>query len=64
MEPFSVGDRVVIRQGERGGQNAEVVAAQPAEVYQVRMPDGSVGFYSGRQLTGMKEILAPAEPKR
>lgn len=64
MEPFAVGDQVVIRQGERGGQNAEVVAAQPAEVYQVRRPDGSLGFYSGRQLKGVNEAPALAEPKR
>jgi hypothetical protein len=41
---------VVIRQGDRGGQQALVVETQRAEVYKVQMPDGRVLYYSGQQL--------------
>ena len=61
MAPFCVGEQVVVRQGERGGQGAEVVASQPAEVYEVKMRDGALLFYSGRQLKRLDhEVPAPA----
>jgi hypothetical protein len=61
MAPFSVGEQVLVRQGDRGGQGAEVVASQPAEVYEVKMRDGSLLFYSGRQLKRVdQEVPAPA----
>ena len=65
MAPFSVGEQVLVRQGDRGGQGAEVVASQPAGVYEVKMRDGSLLFYSGRQLKRVDdEVLPPIRSGR
>jgi hypothetical protein len=65
MAPFSVGEQVLVRQGDRGGQGAEVVASQPAGVYEVKMWDGSLLFYGGRQLKRVgHEVPAPAGARR
>lgn len=41
MAPFSVGERVNILSGDHRGQRGEIVRLQAAQVYQVRLGDGS-----------------------
>ena len=50
MKPFSLGEQVVVRYGNRGGQQARVVEKQPADVYKVRFPGGALLYYSGAGL--------------
>jgi hypothetical protein len=50
VDPFRVGDRVTIRFGERQGQHGQIVERQPAEVYKVRLPDGTALFFSRQSL--------------
>jgi hypothetical protein len=50
VEPFSVGEHVVIRHGERQGQRGRVVERQPAEVYKVLLGDGTALFFCRQSL--------------
>lgn len=58
MDSFGVGDRVTIRYGERQGQHGLVVERQPAEVYKVRLPDGTALFFSRQSL--LREAVEPS----
>ena len=51
MKPFVVGEQVTIRYGVRQGQEAHVVEKQPAEVYKVRLDDGSCLFFGRASLS-------------
>jgi hypothetical protein len=46
MKSFAIGDRVIIRNGHRKGQHAEIIEIQPAKVYKVKLVDGSFLFFS------------------
>lgn len=46
MMPFSIGDRVFIRHGARRNQSAEIIGVQPAQVYTVKLADGSFLWFS------------------
>ena len=46
MPPLSVGEHVVIRNGQHKSKKAQVVEIQRAEVYRVRFSDGSSSFFS------------------
>jgi ribosomal protein L24 len=61
MANFSVGDRVVIRFGDRQGQAGEIIGSQPAHVYTVQVEDGPVLFFSGMGLEKEKERV-PQSP--
>ena len=50
MARFSVGDRVIIRYGRQQGQKGKIIKSQQADVYEVRVEDGSVLFFSGKGL--------------
>jgi hypothetical protein len=50
VEPFSVGEHVIIRHGERQGQHGQVVERQPAEVYKVLLGDGTALFFCRQSL--------------
>jgi hypothetical protein len=60
MEPFSIGEHVIIRHGERHGQHGQVVERQRAEVYKVRLGDGTTLFFCRQSL--LRE--APEQPTR
>ena len=50
MVHFSVGDRVVIRFGKQQRQKATIIKNPQADVYKVKVEDGSIRFYSGKGL--------------
>jgi hypothetical protein len=50
MPCFSVGDEVIIRYGRQEGQKGKIIKSQQADVYEVRVEDGSVLFFSGKGL--------------
>ncbi len=50
MEPFSVGEHVIIRHGGRRGEHGRVVERQPAEVYKVLLADGTALFFCRQSL--------------
>jgi hypothetical protein len=50
MTRFSVGDRVIILYGRHQGQKATIIKTQQTDVYEVRVEDGSVLFFSGKGL--------------
>jgi hypothetical protein len=52
MTRFSVGEQVIIRYGKHQGQKATIIKSQPADVYTVRVDDGSIRFFSGKGLQG------------
>lgn len=48
MERFSEGDTVVIRYGKQQGQAGVILKSQAADVYRVKLDDGSVLFFCGK----------------
>jgi hypothetical protein len=46
MKTFAIGDRVIIRHGQQRGRKAVIMEVQSAEIYKVRLPDGSFLLYS------------------
>ena len=50
MPRFSVGEQVVVRFGRQQGQKATILKNQRADVYRVKIEDGSVLFFSGKGL--------------
>jgi hypothetical protein len=50
MTSFSVGDEVIVRYGSHEGQKGKIIKSQQADVYEVRIEDGSVLFFSGKGL--------------
>jgi ribosomal protein L24 len=50
MTRFSVGDQVLIRYGSHQGQKGKIIKSQQADVYEVRVEDGTVLFFSGKGL--------------
>jgi hypothetical protein len=47
---FTAQEQVIIRYGSRQGQQATVIRTRQADVYEVRVEDGSILFYSGKGL--------------
>jgi hypothetical protein len=62
VDVFSVGEPVIIRYGEKAGQHGLVVNRQLAEVYEVRLKDGTTFFFSRQSLQheGGVKTLFPA----
>lgn len=58
MERFSVGDQVVIRYGTQQRQKGIIVKHQMADVYRVKLEDGSILFFSGKGLEMEKERVS------
>ncbi|HKI30348.1 MAG TPA: hypothetical protein VKA46_00555 [Gemmataceae bacterium] len=52
MRLFIVGEGVVVRFGERRGQQGEVVEKQPADVHKVRLRDGTFLYFGSASLLG------------
>ena len=50
MMHLSVGDEVTIRYGRRQGQKGRVIRTQLADVYEVKVADGSILFFSSKGL--------------
>jgi len=50
MTRFAVGEQVIVRFGRQQGQKATIIKSQPADVYQVKVEDGSVLFFTGKGL--------------
>lgn len=50
MTHFSVGDRVIIRWGYQQGHEAKIIKNPQADVFKVKIDDGSVLFFSGKGL--------------
>ena len=50
MTRFSIGEQVTIRYGRQQGQKGKIIKSQSADVYQVKVEDGSVLFFSGKGL--------------
>jgi hypothetical protein len=59
MDPFNVGDRVVVRYGQWQGSEGQVVAKQRAEVYVVRLGTGPVLFFSRASLVAARPSRLP-----
>jgi ribosomal protein L24 len=55
MTHFSVGDQVVIRFGKQQGQKATIIKNPKADVYKVKVDDGSIRYYSGKGLDKEQE---------
>ena len=60
MTHFSVGEHVLIRYGKQHGQKATILKRQPAEVYEVKVEDGAILFFSGKGLESEKERVEQA----
>jgi hypothetical protein len=50
VKTFSIGERVVVRDGRGGDRRARVLARQSAAVYVVRLADGTLAYHSGVSL--------------
>ena len=61
MTRFSDGERVIIRWGRQQGQRATILKSRPADVYEVKVEDGSVLFFSGKGLEKEEEWLLGRE---
>lgn len=55
MDRFVVGNQVTIRYGTQRGQKGTIVKNQEANVFRVRLEDGSVLFFCGKGLEMAKE---------
>jgi hypothetical protein len=55
MTRFCVGEKVVIRFGERTGQKATILKVQPRDVYRVRAEDTAVLTFTSKGLEGERE---------
>ena len=55
MTRFSVGEQVVIRFGRHQGKKATIIKSQPADVYEVKVENGFILFFSGKGLEKEKE---------
>lgn len=60
MTRFSVGDRVVIRFGKQQGLKGTIIKSQTGDVYEVRVEDGSVLFFTGKGLGPKGELIPTA----
>ncbi len=54
MTHFSVGEAVIIRYGRQQGQKGIIIRSQLADVYMVKVENGSILFYSGKGLEKRK----------
>lgn len=50
MTHFQVGDQVIIRYGGHQGQKGKIIKSRQTDVYEVRVEDGSVLFFSSKGL--------------
>jgi len=50
MTSFVVGDQVIVRYGTHQGQRGEIIKTQQADVYQVKIEDGFILFFSAKGL--------------
>jgi hypothetical protein len=52
---FSVGDKVAIRFGKQQGLKATIIKNPQADVYKVKVDDGSIRYYTWKGLEKEKE---------
>jgi hypothetical protein len=57
MDSFSVGEKVIVRWGTQQGKKAKILKCQPANVYTVKLDDGSVLIFSGKGLEKEKQAV-------
>jgi len=50
MIRLSVGDQVTIRFGKQQGLKGKIIKSPQADVYKVKVDDGSIRYYSGKGL--------------
>jgi ribosomal protein L24 len=50
MTRFAVGDQVVIRYGKHEGQTGRIIKTREPNVYEVKVEDGFILFYSEKGL--------------
>jgi hypothetical protein len=62
MTRFAVGEQVIVRWGREEGQRAKIMQSQPADVYKVKVENGSVRFFSGKGLA--KEEVQPVVSRK
>jgi hypothetical protein len=62
MTQFSVGEQVIVRWGREQGQRARIIQGQPADVYKVKVENGSILFFSGKGLA--KEEVQPVVSRK
>lgn len=55
MTRIALGDQVIIRYGKQQGQRGRIIKTQPAEVYEVKVEDGSILFFTGKGLEKASE---------
>jgi hypothetical protein len=55
MTRFAIGDRVTCRYGKQQGQKAKIIKSSQADVFRVKLEDGSVLFFSGKGLEKQEE---------
>ena len=55
MTRFTVGEQVIIRYGRQQGRKGTILKCQTAEVYEVKVADGAILFFSGKGLEREKE---------
>jgi hypothetical protein len=50
MMRFAIGETVIIRYGTHQGKKGRIIRAQQADVYEVKVEDGFIFFFSGKGL--------------
>ena len=55
MTSFFVGDQVIIRFGRQQGLKGTIIKNQSADVYRVKIEDGTTLFFSGKGLAKENE---------
>jgi hypothetical protein len=61
MTRFSVGEQVIIRFGRPQGKKAVILKSLPADVYKVKVENGSVLFFTGK---GLERKMGAMTPKK
>jgi hypothetical protein len=61
---FQIGDQVRLRNAAPGEDAGVIVRCQPACVYQVRLADGTVRYYSSQQLVRLRPGTSEREAIR
>ena len=62
MTHFSVGEQVIVRFGKHQGQMAKIIKRPQANVFQVKVEDGFILFFSGKGLEKQVETGQRTNP--
>jgi hypothetical protein len=58
MIRFAVEDQVVVRYGKHQGQKGRIIKNQEPDVYEVKVDDGMILFFSGKGLEKLATSVA------